>query len=434
MGSRRFVTCLILTSLCAFALFASPERGTVQGVVRDPQGAVMPNVDVTVRNVGTGVETRLKTNSVGFYFATELVPGAYLVRFRAQGFSVLELTDVTVTAGVLTTADASMRVGDTAQSVQVTAETPLVDASSSNFGTAVDTRYIEDMPLPGRDIQTLVQFIPGVVQSSGPSGAVFGFNSQFGGFPDPLHFVGSSISVNGSQAGANGWYLEGSLNATVGAESVVVNPSPDAVSEFHLVSNGLAAEYGRTSGAVVNVVLKSGTNQPHGSLYWYSRNSYFSATNPFARRDESGNPFLQPRINYNAPGGTFGGPVIIPKIYNGRNRTFFFVSEDVSILHENVNRILTVPLTAEKHGDFTGDPRYAAACNPAGGATNCLYDPWTTTAPDANGYQHRQPFPTPVIPLSRIQFARTVLPTVTAGSELRRPAAAGVGRMRNHLQ
>jgi hypothetical protein len=362
----------------------------------------MPNVDVTVRNVGTGVETRLKTNSVGFYFVTEQVPGVYEVRFRAQGFSVLELTDVTVTAGVVTTADANMRVGDTAQSVQVTAEPPLVDASSSNFGTAVDNRYIEDMPLPGRDIQTLVQFIPGVVQSSGPSGAVFGFNSQFGGFPDPMHFVGSSISVNGSQAGANGWYLEGSLNATVGAESVVVNPSPDAVSEFHLVSNGLAAEYGRTSGAVVNVVLKSGTNQPHGSLYYYNRNSFFSATNPFARRDESGNPFLQPRINYNAPGGTFGGPVVIPKVYNGRNRTFFFVSEDASILHENVNRILTVPLAAEKYGDFTGDPRFAALCNPAGGATNCLYDPWTTTAPDANGYQHRTPFPTPVIPLSRI--------------------------------
>lgn len=405
MGQPRWYA-LLLVSLALFAgcasLFASPERGTIQGTVTDPQGAFIPGVQVLVKNVETGVEQHLTTNSAGFYLATELVPGKYLVQMKYTGFSTLEISGVTVTAGTTAVADAEMKVGEAAQSVQVTAEAPLVDHAPSNFTTAIDTHYIEDMPLQGRDIQTLVQLIPGVVQSAGPSGAVFGFNSQFGGFPDPMHFVGSAISVNGSQAGANGWYLEGSLNATVGAESTVVNPSPDAVSEFNLVSNGLAAEYGRTSGAVVNVVLKSGTNQPHGSLYSYNRNSFFSATNPFARRDENGNPMLQPRINYNAPGGTFGGPVYIPKIYNGRNRTFFFVSEDVSILHETVNRILTVPLPAEKHGDFRGDPAFAAVCNPAAGASNCLYDPWTTTAPDANGYQHRQYFPTPVIPASRI--------------------------------
>ena len=363
----------------------------------------MPGVEVTVRNVETNVENRLKSNTVGFYLVTELVPGTYNVQFQAPGFTALELSGVKVTAGGVAVADGNMRVGDTAQSVQVSAETPLVESTASNFTTAVQSRMIQDLPINGRDIQTLVQLIPGVIQSAGPSGANFGFNSQYGGFPDPLHLVGSSISVNGSQAGANGWYLEGSLNATVGAESTVVNPSPDAVSEFNVVSNGLAAEYGRTSGAVVNVVLKSGTNQPHGSIYEINRNSYFSGTNPFARRDQSGTPLLQPRINWNNPGGTFGGPVYIPKIYNGRNRTFFFVSEEVSLLHESVNRILTVPLPKERRGDFTGDPRFAAACGPGNpGVTNCLYDPYTTTGPDADGYYHRTPFSTPVIPPSRI--------------------------------
>ncbi len=393
---------IVFAALAGWVLHAAPERGTVQGTVRDPQGIIIPGVNVTVRNVDTGVEANLKTSSVGFYLVAELVPGPYQVRFRAPGFAVLEVSGVTVTAGGVAVADAGMQVGEITQSISVTAEAPLVDATSSNFSTSVDKHYVEDLPLNGRDIQTLVQLIPGVIQSSGPSGASFGFNSQFGGFPDPLHLVGSSISVNGSQAGANGWYLEGSLNATVGAEAVVVNASPDAVSEFNLVSNGLAAEYGRTSGAVVNVVLKSGTNKLHGSAYMYDRNSFFSATNPFARRDESGKPFLQPRINWIDPGVTLGGPVVIPKLYNGRNRTFFFVSEDFSVLHENVNRILTVPLAAAKQGDFRGDPRYSPVCDPSAGITNCIYDPFTTTGPDADGYLHRTPFTTPVIPQSRI--------------------------------
>ena len=391
------------TLLFSTLIFASLDRGQIQGTVTDPQGGVVPGVAVVVTNVSTGVQVRLKTNSTGFYLAQELVPGKYTVHVGASGFSPEEITGLTVTAGTTTTADAALRVGATTQTVEVKGENPLVETTPSNFTTSLDRTYIENMPLQGRDIQTLVQLIPGVIQSSGPSGATFGFNSQYGGFPDPLHLVGSSISANGGQAGANSWYLEGASNATVGAESVVVNPSPDAVAEFNFVDNGLAAEYGRTSGAVVNVVLKSGTNKLHGDVYEVNRNSYFSATNPFARRDQSGNPFLQPAVNWNDFGGTLGGPVYLPHIYNGKNRTFFFSSWDVSLLHQRQNRILTVPLPAERMGDFTGDPRFAAQCGPAyPGVTNCLYDPLTTTGPDANGAFHRTPFPTPMVPPNRI--------------------------------
>jgi hypothetical protein len=181
----------------------------------------------------------------------------------------------------------------------------------------------------------------------------------------------------------------------------VVNPSPDALSEFNLVDNGLAAEYGRTSGAVINVVLKSGTNNLHGNVYEFNRNSFFNATNPFARRDAQGRPFLQPRVNYNNFGGTLGGPVVLPHLYNGKNRTFFFISYDLSLVHENKPTILTVPLPNEKKGDFRGDPRFAAVCG-VNGATNCLYDPYSTTGPDAQGLFHRTAFPTPVIPPASI--------------------------------
>lgn len=389
--------------LFSIQVFASLDRGQIQGTVTDSQGGVVPGVTVVVTNVDTGVSATLVTNSAGFYLAQELVPGKYSVRIEAAGFAPLEVTGLVVIAGTTSTADAGLKVSSTSQSIEVKAEAPLVETTPSNFTTVVERTYIENMPLQGRDIQTLVQLIPGVIQSSGPSGATFGFNSQFGGFPDPLHLVGSSISANGGQAGANAWYLEGVTNGTVGAQAVVVNPSPDAVAEFNFVDNGLAAEYGSTSGAVVNVVLKSGTNKLHGDMYEYNRNSYFSATNPFAQRDASGNPYLQPSVNYNDFGATLGGPVYLPGVYNGKNRTFFFASWDISLLHQRQNSVQTVPVAAERNGDYTADPRFAPNCGPDyPGVTNCLYDPLTTTGPDVNGFYHRTPFSTPVIPPGRM--------------------------------
>ncbi len=335
-------------------LQASINRGVIKGTVVDAQKAVMPGVTVLVKNVETGIETKLTSNSVGFFLAPELVPGKYLVRFEATGFRVLEITDVIVKAGTTTNADGEMTIGETTERIEVTAEPPLLENTPSNFSTGVSTRYMEDLPLQGRDIQTLVQLFPGVVQSSGPSASVFGTNSQFGGFPDPLHMVGSSISSNGSQAGANAWFLEGSLNATVGAEATTVNPSPDAVQEFNLVQNNLAAEYGRTSGMVVNVVLKSGTNDLHGSVYGTNRNSVFSASNPFARRDADGKPLLSPWSNWNNFGGTFGGPVYIPGVYNGKNRTFFFVSDEVSFLHAKAEQGFDGSVAQREAGGLQG--------------------------------------------------------------------------------
>lgn len=404
MSSRiRVLRIAVVACLAVVFLQAAIDRGNIQGAVTDAQGAAIPGAKVVVKNLDTNVETTLTSNGAGIYLASELVPGRYSVHVEARGFSGVDISDIPVRANTTVSMDIHMTIGATTQTMSVTAAAPIVENTSANFTTAsLDTRAINDLPLVGRDIQTLVQLVPGVTQSSGPSGSVFGFNSQFGGFPDPLHLVGSTVSANGSQGGANAWYLDGSLNAALGAENVVVNPSQDAVEEFNVVNNGLAPEWGRTSGAIFNTVLKSGTNDIHGDVYGFNRNSSFSATNPFARRDVNGRPFLQPRVNFNNVGGTFGGPVVLPKIYHGKNRTFFFFSYEASLLHETLPRILTVPTAAERNGDFRGDPRFAANCDPAHGITNCLYDPYSTAGPDANGLYHRTPFPTPVIPQSRI--------------------------------
>ncbi len=380
-------------------LWASLDRGSIQGTVSDQQGGAIPGAKVVVKNLETNLETPLTTNTTGFYLAAELVPGKYGVRVSAAGFSPVDISGITVSAGGTTTADAQLKVGPTTQTVEVTAAVPLVETTPANFTTgALSSRVINDLPLVGRDIQALVQLIPGVTQSTGPSGTLFGFNSQFGGFPDPLHIVGSGISANGSQGGANAWYLDGTLNAALGPENIVVDPSLDSIAEFNVIDNGLAAEYGRTSGAVINVVLKSGTNQLHGDAYEFNRNSFFSATNPFSRRDAQGRPFLEPRINWNNFGGTLGGPVVIPHLYNGKNRTFFFVSYDLSLLHESKPTLLTVPLLQDRTGDFTSNPRFDPVCDPVNRPSRCIFDPYSTTGPDANGLFHRTDFPTPVIP------------------------------------
>lgn len=394
-------TAALIVLLGTLSLQGSIDRGTIQGTITDEHGALIPGAQVMVKNTETNVEIKLKTNSAGFYLAPELVPGTYSVRVESQGFSPLSISNARVKAGSTTTADATLQVGAVSQHIDVAATVPLVENTPDNFTTTLTTNYIQDIPLQGRDIQSLVQLIPGMTQSSGPSGSLFGFDSQFGGFPDPLHLVGSGVSSNGAQGGAVAWFLDGSLNAALGPEAAVVNPSPDAVAEFSVVNNGLGAEWGRTSGGVINIVLKSGTNAVHGDVYALNRNSHFNASNPFARRDASGQPFLQPRVNFNNPGGTLGGPVYFPRLYNGNNRTFFFLSYDVSFLHENKPTLLTVPLSNERLGDFRGDPRFATVCG-ANGATNCLYDPYSTTGPDANGQFHRTPFLTPVIPAGRI--------------------------------
>jgi carboxypeptidase family protein len=241
--------------LVAIALLATVDlkaqslnRGQIRGTVTDAQGAVVPAVDVLVVNTETNIVTKLTTNESGFYLATELVPGTYTVQFRPQGFEKLDINNVVVKSGTTITEDGVMRLGQVTETVNVSSAPPVVETTASNFTTSISTQIIDKVPIVGRDIQTLTQLMPGITQSVGPTGSSFGFDSQFGGFPDPTHIVGSGISANGSQSGANAWYLDGTLNATLGPESVVVNPSPDAVSEFNLVNNGLAAQWSRTSG------------------------------------------------------------------------------------------------------------------------------------------------------------------------------------------
>jgi hypothetical protein len=360
-------------------LRAQINRGVIEGTVTDPQGAVVPDVGVTVTNVDTAVAVPTKSNSSGYYRASDLVPGKYKVHFEITGFSSLDLTEIDVPAGKVTKVDAQLKVGETRQLVEVTAEIPLVETGASNFSTSLDTRTVTEVPLPGRDLTQLTFLIPGIANVGGPPGSNFGFNSEFGTFPDPTNALGSNIAVNGGQGGANAWYLDGNLNLSSFAENLAVNPSPDATQEFQAITDAFAAEYSRTGGAVFNVVLKSGTNAFHGNVYEFLRNDYTNARNPFTSIDEQGNLIKDRQLRYNNFGGTFGGPII-------KNKTFFFFSGDITRLHLSGNKVFTVPTARMRQGDFSED---------ADVLSHGIWDPYTTVGPDANGLFQRQLFKNP---------------------------------------
>jgi hypothetical protein len=371
--------------VCISSLKAQLNRGIVEGTLTDPQGAVVPGVSVTVLATGTNVSQTTKTNGAGYFRVVDLVPGQYELRFEAEGFSPLIVRDVVVRAGEVVRWDEQLKVGPTQQRIEVKAGAQMVETAPTNASTGLGSRDIEDMPLQGRDLQQLVFMIPGVV-GNGPVGSSFGFNSQFGTFPDPTHVQGGDVSVNGGRDGANAWYLDGNLNISAMAQNVVVNPSPDATSEFQAITNAFSAEYGRTAGGVFNVVLKSGTNGLHGNIYEYDRNSYFNARNPFTSIGPTGQIIPQDQLRYNDFGGSLGGPLVLPHIYDGRNKTFFFFSWDSSVLHLNGNNVFTVPTPSMLSGDFSEDPN---------SAQYGIWNPYSTAGPNGSGVYERTAFGTP---------------------------------------
>lgn len=365
------------------------NRGTLEGTITDAQGSAIPNASVTITSQTTNVLTNTKTNSTGYYQVVDLVPGMYKAHFEAPGFAVVDMIDIRVGGGQAVRLDASLKVGSTQEHIEVTADVPLIETAASNFSTTVEQRTIEDTPMQGRDLQQLVYLLPGVANVAGPPGSNFGFSSQFGTFPDPSYAQGSDVSVNGGQGGANAWYLDGNLNQSGITENIAVNPSPDAVSEFQAITNSISAEYGRTGGGVFNVVLKSGTNTLHGSGYEVLRNSATNARNPFTSVDASGNLIKDRVLHYNDFGGTVGGPVVIPKIYNGKNKTFFFASVDHTILHLSGQKVFSVPTALERQGNFSEDPNVSQYG---------LWNPYSTVGPTANGTFQRTAFGTPLVP------------------------------------
>ena len=385
-----WVVAVVLLTFGVSGAKAQLERGVIEGIVTDQSGGILPGVTVTIVSVDRNVPYPTKTNDAGYFRSVDLVPGKYSAHFEAQGFSALDITNLLLGANQVLRADAQMKVGETRQLIQVTAQVPLVESAPANFSTTLDTNIVNDIPLQGRDLQQLIYLVPGVANTAGPPGSNFGFNSQYGTFPDPTHLQGSQAAVNGGQGGSNAWYIDGVFNTAMAeGETLVVDPIPDAVSEFQVVTNGFSAQYGRTGGGVFNIVLKSGTNKLHGNLYEFVRNNATDARNPFTSLTSTGQLVKERNLRFNNFGGTLGGPLAIPHVYNGHDKTFFFVSWDATILHLLGNQRFTVPTTLERAGDFSED---------VNAVTYGLWDPYSTIGPAQDGTYARSAFGSPLVP------------------------------------
>ncbi|HYO83631.1 MAG TPA: carboxypeptidase regulatory-like domain-containing protein [Bryobacteraceae bacterium] len=364
----------------AATVAAQQGRSSIQGLVTDSTGATVPGATITIVNTETNVPFTTASSADGNYSAPALNVGNYTISAEKQGFKKLVRSGITLLIDQRAEINLQLDVGDISQSIEVTAAVALVDTGSATVGKVIENKRVQELPLNGRNALSLVLLTPGVKSQAGPT------NSGFGDRGIQL----SAISINGGPSALNSFVLDGANNNQGYLADVNANPTVDAIQEFKVQSNTMSAEYGFTAGGVVNIVTKSGTNQLHGTLYHFLRNDKLDARNTFSA--------TRPPFRYNQFGGAVGGPVRVPKLYDGRDRTFFFYNYEEWRFVRTSNPITSVPIDTWRRGDFSN-------LFDASGRLIRIYDP-ATTAPNPNGQGLiRQPYPDNRIPPSQLDPA-----------------------------
>lgn len=328
MRSSVVAVALCLLSLgTALPVLAQSTNASIAGQVQDTSGAVVPGAKVTVANSQTGQSLETTTTAEGLYTFPVLSVGTYQLSVEAAGFQRYQQTGVVLDVNQNARLVISLTPGSISESVTVNSDAPLVNTRDVQIGGVVDTRRVNDLPLNGRNVYDLVTILPGV--SSASTSTVADNN-------------GTAMNVNGSRGHMSTFFLDGGFNNDLWRNSGNVAPNPDAVDQFRLLTSNFSAEFGRSPGAVVNVITKSGTNDFHGSAFEYLRNGNLNARN-FFQADVA--PLRQ-----NQFGGSFGGPVI-------RNRTFFFGSyQGIRIRNRAFTNSGLTPTAAERGGNFSAAP------------------------------------------------------------------------------
>jgi hypothetical protein len=377
MRSRYIIGLIVL---CLFAgalpLAAQEARGTLLGRVTDPTGAVIVGAKVDAVNTATGVHFPSTTNGDGEYIVPFLLPGPYSLTAEMAGFKTYSRTGMTVRESDRITVDIVMDVGAANEKVTVTGEAPLVDTSTASMGQVVESRTILELPTKDSMVLVLATMVPGVTFTPQTTAYIRPFDT---GSP-------SSLSVNGVRQLNNEFMLDGSNNTQGG--QVAYSPPQAVVDEFKVQTATFDASFGFMPGAAVNMTLKTGTNDLHGQINYFMQNPALNANNYF--RLAAGKPDM--RIHRMSSSLT--GPVDIPKVYNGRNKTFFTAAfEWIYSFDPSPWVVESVPTAAERAGNFSSLLNV--------GSNYQIYDPFSTTAA-ANGQFSRTPLPNNIIPASQI--------------------------------
>src|SRR5258707_670475 len=389
-------TALVIVAIVVLASpsYAQLSTASLNGVVRDPSDAVIANANVVLRNTETTVGRSTLSSDTGEYVFLNIAPGRYTLTANAPGVASRRVADFVLGVNQTATIDISLAPGATTEVVTVEASAEQLQSSTADLGTVIATKQVNDLPLNGRNFTQLLQLTPGVAPVNVAQSAMDG---RAGGFGAPIS-VGSAFifpAVNGQTNRSNFFLTDGLNNFGTFQSTYSVPPIVDAIQEFKVVSHADSAQFGSVLGGVINVVTKSGTNEYHGTVWEYVRNTAFDARNTFLKKVT---PFRQ-----NQFGASFGGPVWIPKVYHGKNKTFFYFAYQGFRYTQNNDSLLKVPTAAQLAGDESSFPTQ-------------IYNPFSTRPDPANpGKFIRDPFPGNQIPSNLIDprmvaFIQAVLP------------------------
>ena len=416
-AAKRFAFIQILLPLAALAFLAVPLRaqlysGTVTGVVTDPSGAVIPGAKVTLTDVSKGYNFKATSDATGRYILRNIPPSTYSLSVTATGFKTSTRTDIALDVNQNATVNVKLELGTTTQTVEVSGAPPLLATQDATTGQNVNRTYINDLPLVGRGVFDLAFLAPGVNPSPG-----LAFGNSGG--------VANNFTSNGGRNATSDILIDGVSTTDYEQNSAIVvplyTPSVDAVQEFKVQQNNFSAEIGFSGNTVLNVVMRSGTNKLHGSLYEFLRNQALDSNNWF--NNQAGLDI--PSRRYNQFGGTVGGPVVLPHLYNGKNKTFFFFDFQATRDHSAASFHGGVPSALERQGDFGELCGYAGGTFDSTGmcsnANGQLWDPYSSTYDAANGGPDRSAF----IPFNNMATYQSAGSPAYAGTNLQLPATPG---------
>ncbi len=371
MISLKAKVVLLLTALFVLGatINAQTSTGEVNGTVTDQNGAAVSGATIKLINQATKIESQAKPNQSGYFIFVNVMPGAYLLRVEAQGFKAAQVPAFNVGVSQTTTQNISLTVGEVSQTVEVAANAELLQSSSSELGTVITEKVVEDLPLNGRNFTQLLTLTPGVTPVSTSQNRSVGCCEGNVGIPGSGF---SDASFHGQLNRSKLYFYDGIINTNVRGPTYIVIPNIDAVQEFKVVGHDAKSEFGGATGGIVNMVSKSGGNGLHGSAFEYVRNNFFDARNAFTdanctlARCKPGQvvPSGPTAFHQNQFGAVVSGPII-------KNKTFFSVSYDGWRYSQADLAISYVPTAAEIAGDFS---------NTSPGFRRQIYNPYSTRA------------------------------------------------------
>src|ERR1700674_3426276 len=321
-------------SLCP--LLYSQANGSLSGTVTDKTGSVVPGATMKITSQGTGITREVKTDGSGHYLAPLLPVAIYTIRVESQGFQTTEQKDIRLQVDEQREVDFSVNPASVSQTVEVSAEEVAVETSNPTLGQVITSQQVADLPLNGRDFVQLATLTPGTIQETN-TGSFFN-----GGPSSEVSARGSfSLSVGGSRANSTDWLYDGNDNNELTAGGIAILPSIDAIQEFKVLTYNYSAEYGTRAGPTVLVTTKSGSNQLHGSVFEFFRNTVLDARSYFAPTRE--------QRNLNQFGGAIGGAI-------QKDKTFFFIDYQGKRTRNGIPFVGLVPTPAMVAGDYSLDP------------------------------------------------------------------------------